>query len=66
MTATLARVEAHVCRTAFEQPVRASFGIMAERVAAFVRVEDSGGTGHGALLFAHTMALRQRDRERRT
>jgi L-alanine-DL-glutamate epimerase-like enolase superfamily enzyme len=42
-SATLARVEAHVFRTPIEQPVRTSFGIMTERTAAFVCVEDSDG-----------------------
>ncbi len=42
-TATLARVEAHVFRTPIKEPVRTSFGTMTERVAVFVRVEDSDG-----------------------
>ena len=42
-SATLARVEAHVFRTPIEAPVRTSFGIMTERAAAFVCVEDSDG-----------------------
>jgi D-galactarolactone cycloisomerase len=41
--ATLARVEAHVFRTPIKEPVRTSFGIMTERAAVFVRVEDSDG-----------------------
>ena len=41
--ATLARVEAHVFRTPIKEPVRTSFGTMTERVAVFVRVEDSDG-----------------------
>ena len=32
MTATLARVEAHVFRTPIKEPVRTSFGTMTERV----------------------------------
>ena len=43
MTPTLARVEAHVFRTPIKDPVRTSFGIMTERAAVFVRVEDSDG-----------------------
>jgi D-galactarolactone cycloisomerase len=46
VTATLARVEAHVFRTPINDPVRTSFGIMTERAAVFVRVEDSEGA-HG-------------------
>ena len=42
-TATLARVEAHVFRTPIKEPVRTSFGTMTERVAVFVRAEDSDG-----------------------
>jgi L-alanine-DL-glutamate epimerase-like enolase superfamily enzyme len=42
----LARVEGHVLRVPIERPVRTSFGTMSERVAVFVRVEDSDG-GHG-------------------
>lgn len=45
-SATLARVEAHVLRTPIKEPVRTSFGIMTERAAVFVRVEDSDGA-HG-------------------
>jgi len=45
-SATLARVEAHVLRTPIKEPVRTSFGIMIERAAVFVRVEDSDGA-HG-------------------
>jgi D-galactarolactone cycloisomerase len=40
---TLARVEAYVFRTPIKEPVRTSFGIMTERVAVFVRAEDSDG-----------------------
>ena len=73
MSATLARVEAHVFRTPIKDPVRTSFGIMTERAAVFVRVEDSdGGRGwgeiwcnfpnaaaeHRALLFADVLAPR--------
>lgn len=72
-TATLARVEAHVFRTPIAEPVRTSFGTMAERVAVFVRVEDSDGARgwgeiwsnfptasaeHRALLFADIVAPR--------
>jgi len=42
-TATLARAEVHVFRTPIKEPVRTSFGTMTERVAVFVRVEDSDG-----------------------
>jgi D-galactarolactone cycloisomerase len=42
-SATLARVEAHVLRTSIKEPVRTSFGIMTERAAVFVRIEDSDG-----------------------
>jgi L-alanine-DL-glutamate epimerase-like enolase superfamily enzyme len=71
--ATLARVEAHVFRTPIEEPVRTSFGTMTERVAVFVRVEDSDGARgwgeiwcnfpnaaaeHRALLFADIVAPR--------
>ncbi|WP_439613756.1 mandelate racemase/muconate lactonizing enzyme family protein [Reyranella sp.] len=71
--ATLARVEAHVFRTPIKDPVRTSFGIMTERVAVFVRVEDSDGARgwgeiwcnfpnaaaeHRALLFADIVAPR--------
>ncbi|MCC8430987.1 mandelate racemase/muconate lactonizing enzyme family protein [Reyranella aquatilis] len=71
--ATLARVEAHVFRTPIKEPVRTSFGIMTERVAVFVRVEDSDGARgwgeiwcnfpnaaaeHRALLFADIVAPR--------
>lgn len=73
MTAILARVEAHVFRTPVKEPVRTSFGIMTERVAVFVRVEDSDGARgwgeiwcnfpnaaaeHRALLFADILAPR--------
>lgn len=71
--ATLARVEAHVFRTPIKEPVRTSFGTMTERVAVFVRVEDSHGARgwgeiwsnfptasaeHRALLFADIVAPR--------
>ena len=71
--ATLARVEAHVFRTPIQEPVRTSFGTMTERVAVFVRVEDSDGARgwgeiwcnfpnaaaeHRALLFADIVAPR--------
>ncbi len=73
MTATLARVEAHVFRTPIKEPVRTSFGTMTERAAVFVRVEDSDGARgwgeiwcnfpnaaaeHRALLFADVLAPR--------
>ena len=73
MTATLARVEAHVLRTPIKEPVRTSFGTMTERAAVFVRVEDSDGARgwgeiwcnfpnaaaeHRALLFADILAPR--------
>jgi L-alanine-DL-glutamate epimerase-like enolase superfamily enzyme len=73
MTATLARVEVHVLRTPIRDPVRTSFGIMTERAAVFVRVEDSDGARgwgeiwcnfpnaaaeHRALLFADVLAPR--------
>ena len=72
-TATLARVEAHVFRAPIQEPVRTSFGTMAERVAVFVKVEDSDGARgwgeiwsnfptasaeHRALLFAEIVAPR--------
>ena len=72
-TATLARAEAHVFRTPIKEPVRTSFGTMMERVAVFVRVEDSDGARgwgeiwcnfpnaaaeHRALLFADIVAPR--------
>jgi len=68
---TLARVEAHVFRAPIQEPVRTSFGTMAERVAVFVKVEDSDGARgwgeiwsnfptasaeHRALLFADIVA----------
>lgn len=71
--ATLARVEAHVFRAPIREPVRTSFGTMAERVAVFVRIEDSDGARgwgevwsnfptasaeHRALLFADIVAPR--------
>jgi L-alanine-DL-glutamate epimerase-like enolase superfamily enzyme len=71
MSATLARVEAHVFRAPVKEPVRTSFGTMTERVAVFVRVEDSDGAHgwgeiwsnfptasaeHRALLFADIVA----------
>lgn len=40
---TLARVEVHVFRAPVKEPVRTSFGTMTERVAVFVRAEDSDG-----------------------
>ena len=73
MSATLARVEAHVFRTPITEPVRTSFGTMSERVAVFVKVEDSDGARgwgevwsnfptasaeHRALLFADIVAPR--------
>jgi L-alanine-DL-glutamate epimerase-like enolase superfamily enzyme len=73
MSATLARVEAHVFRTPIKDPVRTSFGTMTERAAVFVRVEDSDGARgwgeiwcnfpnaaaeHRALLFADVLAPR--------
>jgi L-alanine-DL-glutamate epimerase-like enolase superfamily enzyme len=72
-SATLARAEAHVFRTPITEPVRTSFGTMTERVAVFVRVEDSDGARgwgeiwcnfpnasaeHRALLFADIVAPR--------
>jgi L-alanine-DL-glutamate epimerase-like enolase superfamily enzyme len=72
-TATLARVEAHVFRVPIGEPIRTSFGTMTERVAVFVRVEDSDGARgwgeiwsnfptasaeHRALLFAEIVAPR--------
>src|SRR5260370_8611463 len=39
----LAKIEAHVFRASIQEPVRTSFGTMAERVAVFVKVEDSDG-----------------------
>src|SRR5262249_8176295 len=42
----LARIEAHVLRVPIDRPIRTSFGTMTERVAVFVRVEDSDGS-HG-------------------
>jgi L-alanine-DL-glutamate epimerase-like enolase superfamily enzyme len=72
-TAVLARVEAHVFRTPIKEPVRTSFGIMTERAAVFVRVEDSEGARgwgeiwcnfpnaaaeHRALIFADIVATR--------
>ncbi|MDP1839829.1 MAG: mandelate racemase/muconate lactonizing enzyme family protein [Reyranella sp.] len=71
--ATLARVEAHVFHTPIAEPIRTSFGTMTERVAVFVRVEDSDGARgwgeiwsnfptasaeHRALLFADIVAPR--------
>lgn len=73
MTPTLARVEAHVFRTPIKDPVRTSFGIMTERAAVFVRIEDSDGARgwgeiwcnfpnaaaeHRALIFADIVAAR--------
>ncbi len=73
MSATLARVEAHVFRTPIKDPVRTSFGTMTERAAVFVRVEDSDGARgwgevwcnfpnaaaeHRAILFADIVAPR--------
>lgn len=67
----LARVEAHVFRAPIAEPVRTSFGTMTERVAVFVRAEDSDGARgwgeiwcnfpnasaeHRALLFADIVA----------
>jgi len=46
ISATLARVEAHVFRTPIKDPVRTSFGTMIERAAVFVCVEDTDGA-HG-------------------
>jgi D-galactarolactone cycloisomerase len=72
-SATLARVEAHVFHAPIKEPVRTSFGTMSERVAVFVRVEDSDGARgwgeiwsnfptasaeHRALLFADIVAPR--------
>ncbi|CAN5833149.1 mandelate racemase/muconate lactonizing enzyme family protein [soil metagenome] len=69
----LARVEAHVFRAPIAEPVRTSFGTMTERVAVFVKVEDSDGARgwgeiwcnfpnasaeHRALLFADIVAPR--------
>ncbi|RIA47331.1 mandelate racemase/muconate lactonizing enzyme family protein [Dichotomicrobium thermohalophilum] len=42
----LNRIEAFVYRVPIEEPVATSFGIMRDRPAVFVRVEDSEG-GHG-------------------
>ena len=71
--ATLARVEAHVFHTPITEPIRTSFGTMTERVAVFVKVEDSDGARgwgeiwsnfptasaeHRALLFADIVAPR--------
>ena len=72
-SATLARVEAHVFHAPIKEPVRTSFGTMSERVAVFVRIEDSDGARgwgeiwsnfptasaeHRALLFADIVAPR--------
>jgi D-galactarolactone cycloisomerase len=73
MSATLARVEAHVFHTPIAEPIRTSFGTMTERVAVFVKAEDSDGAHgwgeiwsnfptasaeHRALLFADIVAQR--------
>src|SRR5216683_869797 len=70
---TLGRVEAHVFHAPIQDPVRTSFGSMTERVAVFVKVEDSDGARgwgeiwsnfptasaeHRALLFADIVAPR--------
>jgi D-galactarolactone cycloisomerase len=72
-SATLARVEAHVFHAPIKEPVRISFGTMSERVAVFVRIEDSDGARgwgeiwsnfptasaeHRALLFTDIVAPR--------
>ena len=72
-SATLARVEAHVFHAPIKEPVRTSFGTMSERVAVFVRIEDSDGARgwgeiwsnfptasaeHRALLFTDIVAPR--------
>jgi len=71
--ATFARVEAHVFHAPIKEPVRTSFGTMSERVAVFVRIEDSDGARgwgevwsnfptasaeHRALLFTDIVAPR--------
>ena len=71
--ATFARVEAHVFHAPIKEPVRTSFGTMSERVAIFVRIEDSDGARgwgevwsnfptasaeHRALLFTDIVAPR--------
>src|SRR5216684_1689019 len=70
---TLAKVEAHVFRAPIQEPIRTSFGTMTERVAVFIKVEDSDGARgwgeiwsnfptasaeHRALLFADIVAPR--------
>src|SRR4030081_3659561 len=70
---TLAKIEAHVFRAPIQEPVRTPFATMAERVAVFVKVEDSDGARgwgeiwsnvptasaeHRALLFADIVAPR--------
>ena len=44
--ATLERVETFVFRATIAEPVRTSFGLMRDRAAVFVRVQDSDGA-HG-------------------
>jgi len=45
---TIARIDAHVFRYPVKTPVRTSFGVMHDRPALFVRVEDTeGGVGWG-------------------
>ena len=47
-TLALARVEALVFRAAIDEPVATSFGVMHDRPAVFIRIEDvHGGTGWG-------------------
>ena len=69
----LARVDAHAFPARIDEPARTSFGPRSERVAVFVRVEDSDGARgwgevwstfptasaeHRALLFADIVAPR--------
>jgi len=52
-TVTLTRVDAFVYRVPIEEPVATSFGIMRDRPAVFVRVEDGDGAFGWGEIFAN-------------
>jgi L-alanine-DL-glutamate epimerase-like enolase superfamily enzyme len=52
-TVTLARVEAFAYRSPIAEPVATSFGVMRDRPAVFVRVEDSDGAFGWGEIFAN-------------
>jgi len=68
-TASITRIEAHAFRVPIKAPVATSFGVMRDRPAVFVRIEDSDGCFGWGEVFAnwpaagaeHRVALLERD-----